>query len=49
MMRQLGIQVLQDVANLLVVGFLTYRFLMALKNWVAADNQSLQTTETPQF
>jgi hypothetical protein len=41
MMRQSGIQVLQDVANSLAAGFSTRRFLTALKNWVAADNQSL--------
>jgi hypothetical protein len=49
MMRQSGVQVSQDVANSLAAGFSTRRFLTALKDWVAADNQSLRVIETPQF
>jgi hypothetical protein len=49
MRRQLDVQVLQDVANSLAAGFSTCRFLTALKYWIAADKQSLQIIETPQF
>jgi hypothetical protein len=48
-MRTKGIEITQGVANELVAGFSTRQFQEALKDWVAADNQSLRVIETPQF
>jgi hypothetical protein len=45
-MRSKGIEVTQDVANELAGGFSTRQFQEALKDWVAADNQSLRVIET---
>jgi hypothetical protein len=48
-MRAKGVAVSQEVANELAASFSSRQFLKALKDWVAADNQSLQVIETPQF
>jgi hypothetical protein len=48
-MRSKGTEVTQDIANELVAGISTRQFQEALKDWVAADNQSWRAAETPQF
>ena len=48
-MRDNGVVVSQEVANELAASFQKRRFQDALKDWVAADNQSLRVIETPSF
>lgn len=48
-MRSKGTEVTQEVANEMVAGFSTRQSQEALKDWVAADNQSWRVTEKPQF
>jgi hypothetical protein len=48
-MRDSGVEVLQAVANEISASFTKRRFQDALKDWIAADNQSLRVIETPTF
>jgi hypothetical protein len=48
-MRDSGVEVSQAVANEISASFTKRRFQDALKDWIAADNQSLRVIETPTF
>ena len=48
-MRNNGVEVSQAVANEISASFVKRNFQDALKDWIAADNQSLRVIETPTF
>ena len=48
-MRDSGVEVSQEVANEISSSFTKRKFQDALKDWIAADNQSLRVVKTPTF
>lgn len=48
-MRSSGLTVSQDIANELAGGFHQTKFLEAVREWIATDNQSLRVIENPAF
>ena len=48
-MRSSGLTVSQDIANELAGGFHHTKFLEAVREWIATDNQSLRVIENPAF
>ena len=48
-MRDSGVEVSQEVANEILLLFTKRKFQDALKDWIAADNQSLRVIKTPTF